>query len=171
MNLDDFILQAHPLHPSFPFLSAVHKADYLRTYFMHFFGGGYTDIKRTTRSWKDSFETLYENKDIIAIGYEEENSGCIAYEPHKPFYKDLIGNCAYIFRPNTALTLQWYNNMIQLLDKKFPILKENPAKHPYDQEYPIEWNEMLGRIFHNISLSFKDSILKTLPKPIFHSYR
>ena len=41
--LDKYILDKHPLHPSFKYLSQTHKADYLRTYFMRFHGGGYSD--------------------------------------------------------------------------------------------------------------------------------
>ena len=53
--LDKYILQEHPLHQSFNYLSETHKADYLRTYFMRFHGGGYSDIKKTSGSWIDSF--------------------------------------------------------------------------------------------------------------------
>ena len=48
--LNKYILDEHPLHPSFNYLSETHKADYLRTYFMRFHGGGYSDIKKTTES-------------------------------------------------------------------------------------------------------------------------
>ena len=37
--------------------------------------------------------------------------------------------------------------------------------------YPIEWNEMLGRIFHKIIFKYKNKTLNTLPRNIFHSYR
>lgn len=36
-----------PLHPSFDHLSTIHRSDYLRCYFMHVHGGGYTDIKQS----------------------------------------------------------------------------------------------------------------------------
>ena len=47
-NLGDYLLPAYPLHPSYQLLSETHRADYLRTYFMNFYGGGYTDIKEQT---------------------------------------------------------------------------------------------------------------------------
>ena len=37
-NLDDYILDKHPLHPAYKYLSAVHKSDYLRTYLNKKFG-------------------------------------------------------------------------------------------------------------------------------------
>jgi len=46
-----YILEEHPLHPAFQYLSETHKADYLRTYFMNFHGGAYSDIKRQGGSW------------------------------------------------------------------------------------------------------------------------
>jgi hypothetical protein len=45
-NLNQYILPDAPLHPGYKYLSETHKADYLRTYFMHFYGGGYSDIKK-----------------------------------------------------------------------------------------------------------------------------
>jgi hypothetical protein len=44
-NLHEYILKSNPLHPSYGYLSETHKSDYLRTYFMHFHGGGYSDVK------------------------------------------------------------------------------------------------------------------------------
>ena len=49
-NLNDYILPDHPLHES-------HKADYLRTYFMHFHGG-YCDIKDPGADWNNTFNPL-----------------------------------------------------------------------------------------------------------------
>ena len=42
-NLNDFLIE--PLHPAYKYLSLVHRSDYLRAYFMHYHGGGYSDIK------------------------------------------------------------------------------------------------------------------------------
>lgn len=64
-NLKNYILHDYPLHNGYEYLSAVHKADYLRTYFMNFYGGGYSDIKKTTGSWKKSFEDLYNSDNWI----------------------------------------------------------------------------------------------------------
>jgi hypothetical protein len=45
-NLNNWILPEAPLHPAFEYLSFTHKVDYLRTYFMHFYGGGGILISR-----------------------------------------------------------------------------------------------------------------------------
>ena len=173
-NLHEYILANNPLHEAYEYLSETHKADYLRTYFMHFHGGGYSDIKKTTGSWKKSFEDLEQNNYWIC-GYAEIDGG-VAYGPNYDKWKELIGNCAYISKPKTPLTTEWYNEMISLLDTKLPTLKLYPAKYPQDcyseqSEYPIEWNEMLGRIFHKVSYKYKEYLLNTLPISIFHNYR
>jgi len=172
-NLNKYILPDHPLHPAYFFLSETHKADFLRTYFMNFHGGGYSDIKRTTGSWIPAFESL-RTSDKWMCGYAEIPGG-VAYAPHHNKWRELIGNGAYIAKSQTPLTQEWYAAMMALLDTKFEQLKLNPAKGPQDcapgSGYPIEWNEMLGRIFHKVAYKYKDNLLNTLPISIFHNYR
>jgi hypothetical protein len=174
-NLSNYILNDVPLHPAFNYLSETHKADYLRTYFMNFYGGGYSDIKKTTGSWVKSFNELKNSNNYWICGYKEINGG-VAYSPNADKWEELIGNGAYICKPKTPLTEEWYNNMIHLLDTKLEKLKLNPSTNPQDSSesgsgYPIEWNEMLGRIFHNISYKYKEHLLNTLPICIFENYR
>ena len=173
-NLHEYILPEAPLHEAYQYLSETHKADYLRTYFMHFHGGGYSDIKKTTGSWEKSFEDLRQSNCWIS-GYPEVENG-VGYAPHADKWRELIGNCAYICKPKTPLTTEWYNDMIALLDWKLPELKLNPAKHPQDHKnphskYPIGWIEMLGEIFHRVSYKYKEYVLNTLPTSIFRDYR
>ena len=66
--------------------------------------------------------------------------------------------------------------MIAFLDTKLPELKRYPSKHPQDcksntSNYPIEWNEMLGRIFHKVTYKYRNHLLNTLPISIFDNYR
>ena len=179
-NLDKYILNSHPLHESYKYLSETHKSDYLRTYFMHFYGGGYTDIKRQTGSWSESFNKLLENKDIYTIGYTEigpNGVSCVLDNYYKPYWKELIGNGCYIFRPNTPFTKKWYENMITILDKNIDLLRENPGRHPRDciehfewTSYPIKWAQILGDVFHPICYEYKDKLLHGLPIPLFYDY-
>ena len=171
-NLDNYILDDHPLHEAYQYLSETHKADYLRTYFMNFHGGGYSDIKKTTGSWLDSFQKL-EESDRWIIGYQEIEGGAAIY-PH--LWRDMIGNGAYICKAKTLLTEEWYDEMISLLETKLERLKINPSRCPDDRAengsgYPIEWNEMLGRIFHRLCYKHKEKILNTLPISKFTDYR
>jgi hypothetical protein len=175
-NLQTHLLADVPLHPAYEFLSETHKSDYLRTYFMNFKGGGYSDIKRTTGSWTSSFETLANSPDKWMIGYKEVEGG-VAYGPVSHEWANLIGNCAYICKPHTPLTEEWYSEMIKLLDSKLERLREHPATYPQDNfgtngsVYPMGWNEMLGQIFHRVSYGYKDRLLNTLPSCVFYGYR
>jgi len=171
-ELSKYILPDQPLHEAYNYLSETHKADYLRTYFMNFYGEGYCDIKKTTGSWVDSFNKL-NNSDYWICGYKEIEGG-VAYGPCIDKYNELVGNGSYICKPQTELTKEWYASMIALLDSKLEQLRKNPAKFPQDcsescSGYPIEWNEMLGRIFHKVSYKYKEYILNTLPILDLHS--
>lgn len=175
-GIDKFIIPAFPLHPSFQYLSETHKADYMRTYISHFIGGGYTDIKRQECDWNDSYDILIQDDTLFGIGYPEIGPNGVGYHPVAEHWKKLIGNGAYIFRPGTVFTKQWYEDMIKLLDNKHDALVIHPALHPQDcrdngSEYPIEWNEMLGRIFHRINYLWHPKIKATLIHPQFYNYR
>jgi len=173
-DIPGYILPDHPLHEAYDYLSETHKADYLRTYFMHFHGGGYCDIKQTTGSWLECFRE-FENSDYWICGYKEVPWG-VGYPPNRDKWRELVGNGSYICKPRTGLTQEWYSSMLAFLDTKLDQLKENPACNPYDcaengSGYPIEWNEMLGRIFHKVLYNYKESVLNTLPTLILDNYR
>lgn len=175
-NLDKYILPFAPLHEAYPYLSETHKADYLRTYFMNFHGGGYSDIKQTTGSWKQAFADLVDAPNKWINGYREVEGG-VGFPPAVDHWRELVGNCGYICRPQTPLTNLWYGSMIALLEERLPRLRAHPATHPQDSfgcrgsAYPLEWNEMLGRIFHRVCFSFRDRILQSVPINIFSDYR
>jgi hypothetical protein len=169
-NIYKYIHPNVTLHPAFEYLSETHKSDYLRTYMMHLYGGGYCDIKMTTGDWNSHFDTLLTSPDKWICGYPEEHPDHIACDSVRDKWRSLIGVISFICKPNTPLTDKWYNEMINLLDSKLPYLKENPATYPQDRSetgsnYPLAWNEMLGRIFHCICAEYIDHILPTLPRP------
>jgi hypothetical protein len=170
-NLHHYILPGHPIHPAYELLSETHRADYLRTYFMHFHGGAYSDIKKTTGSWKRAFSDLRGDANYWICGYPEVNGG-VAWRGGD--WTVLIGNGAYISKPNTPLTTEWYDEMVALLDSKLPELRLHPAGHPRDcserSRYPIGWNEMLGRIFHKVATKYKSHLLRSLPVSVFSDY-
>jgi hypothetical protein len=170
-----YILAEHPLHPAYEYLSETHKADYLRTYFMHFYGGGYCDIKKTRGSWVKSFDEL-RRSDAWICGYKEIDGGIWSLSPVADKWSELIGNGAYICKPGTPLTSEWYNEMISLLDKKHGLLILNPSTSPQDCSekgtgYPLGWNELLSRIFHPICYKYKNRLLNTLPGLYCNNYR
>ena len=80
-NLENYIVSGYPLHEGYKYLSEIQKGDYLKCYFMHHYGGGYSDIKqfRPAMSWKPYFDKLNQNNDLYAMGYPEKEPGHVAY--------------------------------------------------------------------------------------------
>jgi len=76
-NLSEFEIATRPIHKGFKYLSSTHKSDYIRSYIMNFYGGGYTDIKRQTSSWTSCFDIL-NNTDFLGCGYREIHPSHIA---------------------------------------------------------------------------------------------
>ena len=174
-TLDSYIVPGHPLHEAYQYLSLHHRSDYLRVYFMHHFGGGYSDIKRTGGSWVKAFDDMDESTGVN--GYQEIHPDHIAYPPHRPLWNILIGNGAFIFKPRTLISEFFYNEVNAVLDSKLSALKRNPAVSPLEGSesgsgYPLEWNELMGRIFHRIQPAFLDRRIKTsVPYPDLDNYR
>jgi hypothetical protein len=182
----DWIHPDYPLHPAYETLSSTHKSDYLRCYLMHHYGGGYTDIKQTCRSWAPFFRNL-EASESIAVGYRELAHGI----PHvageqgdiiRAAHAELIGLCAFIFKRKTILTESWYAETNRLLDLKSEELKHNPAKSPQDQnglllsdgkpsQYPLRWAELLGEILHPLFYAHRAGLLQEPIEPVFFGYR
>lgn len=176
-NYKDYILQIAPLHPAFPYLSQTHKADYLRTYFMHYYGGGYSDIKYTTASWAAAFDEMSapENNKVIC-GYKEIGPHGVPVAELREHWEKLIGGGCYIAKPNTDFTKKWFNRMTEVLDRKLDDIIKNPSRHPQDCSeegggYPLAWQEILGVIFHRVCYEERDKISQSLPILLFHSYR
>lgn len=175
-TIPNYILSEYPLHEGYQYLSETHKADYLRIYFMHHHGGGYSDIKFQTGSWIECFDKL-NNSDNWVCGYKEVPGG-VAEQNRELCDKwyELVGNGAYIFKPYSPITTEYIDQVHIILDSKLEKLKTHPATYPQDcvgsgSGYPIEWNEICGRIFHRVAYKYKDKVMNTLPTPLFHSYR
>jgi hypothetical protein len=178
---------AYPLHPLFNLLSAVHKCDYLRCYLLHVFGGGYADVKHTARNWNPFFEQV-ERSAAFGAGYTEVGAhgvarvgGALELEMQQNYTK-VIGLCAMIFRPQTDFTALWYQQLHALIDSRADALLAHPARHPQDRlgaaftdgsvsEYPFEWTEVGGNIFHPIAYRHSEWILQLDMAPSFENYR
>lgn len=174
-TLDKYILPQHPLHEAYHYLSETQKSDYLRTYFMHFYGHGYSDIKRQSGSWLPAFKAFYES-DAYVSGYPESCEDDIGYRPVREHWRELVGCGAYICRPQTPYTTKWYGEMMDLMDRKVDELRQNPARFPQDCKeagtgYPLEWSEPHGRIFHKVCYEFRNRVQQNVPKIICTDYR
>lgn len=178
-KLNDFILNDFPLHKAYPYLSLVQKSDYLRSYFMHHFGGGYTDIKFFKHSWEPAFKKLETNPHKWLAGYREIGARAVAKvggnvgNDLKKYWHILLGNGSFICRPYTPFTHEWYNELHKRMDYYHDDLFKNPGdafgKNP---GYPIPWANIMGYIFHPLCLKYHKRLLysrklKFVPK----SYR
>lgn len=178
-NLPDFILPEHPLHKSYKYLSFVHKADYLRCYLMHHYGGGYTDIKVLNNSWKKPFELLDSSPKKWVVGYHEIGKRGVALvegnmgDDLRKQWHILVGNCSFICRPYTPFTHEWYGELLKRMDFFYDDLANNPGNAlGSNPGYPIPWDYILGQIFHPLCLKYNSRLLyskKLKFKPI--SYR
>ena len=171
-NLEAYILPEHPLHSAYDNLSLVHKSDYLRCYFMHFYGGGYSDIKPNYNNWERSFDNIIaENKWLL--GYSElDGTGTgrgqgIIDNDLQYYYKSCIGTGGFICRSNTRFTTEWYMELLKRMDRH----QEELQKFPGDIKgrnfgYPIGLLVILSQIFAPLCLKFKDQLIyddTTLP--------
>lgn len=178
-NLDEYILPNYPLHKAFNNLSLVHRSDYLRCYFMHHYGGGYSDVKECTKSWKKAFDKLEARKDAYILGYTELSKRTVAKLPNKlgadlrKFYSYIIGNCAYICVPYTPFTYEWYYELHNRMDNYAEELAKNKGNIMGDNDgYPIPWTGILGDIYHPLCLKYNKNIIHdNTICPSFSDYR
>lgn len=178
-NLMDFVRPENPLHPAYEYLSLVHRSDYLRCYFMHHYGGGYSDIKEPHGAWLPAIEMMQCSSASYGLGYREVSSGMCAQlsgrigRHLRIRYRRLIGMGAFVMRPKTPLTEEWYKEMLSFLDKKSSDLENNPGNVRGDnQGYPIRWTGLLGDILQPICLKYSEHlIIEESVRPSFHDYR
>jgi hypothetical protein len=182
-ELPQWILPHAPLHEAYAYLSAVHRADYLRSYFMHHYGGGYADVKPARGSWKPAFAHIETQPDCWVVGYPELSPDSVANVPDRKLYEELRrcytrlpGNGAYVCRPNTALTAAWTARVHTILDEKAERLRAYPAPHARasqqeDPRYAIRWTEICGDVFHPLCLTHLDRIATKLAPLDFSNYQ
>lgn len=157
-ELDRWVVPSHPLHPAYEHLSPVHRADYLRSYFMHHHGGGYSDVKPQTGSWLPVVEKVLKSSRLYGAGYREIKGGTALLQnnvvlgrtfvlPRKVhpiaakaityamrgLYPAIIGNGSFYFRPGTSFTRRWLAETERRLDILLPMLKKHTWAHPRDR--------------------------------------
>lgn len=153
-DIEKKIMREEPLHPAYRYLSAVHKSDYLRCYFMHHFGGGYADIKpySVDNNWSWCFDYINQNPEVEIVGQHEEVGGIAVPSLRTQENADAFVACGWmICRPKSKFTTEWYSRMLRKLDEKFCFLRLHPATDPYGgRGYPLKCAEILGRIYHQV---------------------
>lgn len=158
-NLDEWVVEGHPLHPAYPHLALMHRADYLRAYLMHHHGGGYVDIKRPLHSWHDSYEEMSRDRDAWVTGYTTTHTSWIGKLRGRlgldilVRYRLMFGKCGFLMRSHTPLTAEWLAEVERLLDRRLDELRAAPATWAYGGPgYPLSWHDVLTRVLDPLTL-------------------
>jgi hypothetical protein len=110
---------------------------------MHHYGGGYTDIKRTSRDWTVLFDAL-EASDAHGLGYPEIVVANIGHPLEQELQRNmdkLIGTGAFIFKRRTPFTQDWIADVHKFLDGCLPFFQRSAT-------YPVGYDAMMGDVLH-----------------------
>lgn len=159
------ILPDHPVHPGYQYLADIHKSDYLRSYFLNFYGGGYADIKYFSKenNWKECFDLINSNDSIDIIGSKEGINGTpLKQYNNQNDIKKLLVNGWFIGRPHSKFCEEWYKRVNQHMDQIYEKLKQKPGTEKSslienDPNYALRWAEIQGEIFHQLCYDMFDS--------------
>lgn len=188
-TLETWIDAETPLHPGYRYLSSTHKSDYLRSYFMLKFGGGYCDIKPLRISWSGAFAELSDDT-VAFYGAPEQQPWHVAGTPEmQSNFSTFASNGAFLFRAGTDFAAEWHSRVNAVLDQKFHLLRTNPGTyHPrairkgihgsrwqvwnhISRGYPLEWTQLQGDIFHQLQWERPDDYRLRLPPLAYTKYR
>ena len=185
-NIDEYLLEEDPLHEGFDLLSLTHKSDYLRSYFIYHYGGGYSDIKGYNYSWLPFFQQLDES-DKQFIGAQEQSPDHIASENFlvRNYYENLASVRCFIFKPKTEFAKEWKKLTNEKMDEVLLGLQaQDGSYHPravtggafqdegdFPTLYPLWWNELLGQILHQLQYENLDSFMLGMPNQFVFNYR
>jgi len=164
-NIHEYVLDNHPLHPAYQYLSTVHKSDYLRSYLMYHYGGGYSDVKYTNINWEEGFDKIDKNDNIMMVGIK--TSFGHTYAGIEEWSEDTKNNiilnigklCVmgwFICRPKSPIVIEWYNELNRRLDIYLPKLIINPSKFTRECFIPS-----LGHAYDGPSWELKTKKIRT----------
>ena len=190
-SLERWVSTDRPLHPAYEFLSSTHRSDYLRSYFMYHFGGGYADIKPFRWNWRPFFDELErDSDDVDFFGSPEQSKESVAGGTEvQVHWRSLVSNCAFVFKPQTKFAAEWRQRVHQALDGHLAALRLHPGTyhpravasgiHSYGwldlrrgpRGYPLRWAEIQGEIFHKLQIERLGAFRAALPPLDFGRYR
>lgn len=133
------------LHPSYEYMSYVHKADYLRCVLLHEYGGIYLDMDTICfKSLENYFKKIAEND---VVGYDGSRWG------------ELWGVSAMgPYRPHSVFTTMWKNALFKKLDSNFSQLKEYRSNNKSLKKDSLPWSSILRDIVLPLSHELKNKI-------------
>lgn len=165
-NLSDLLVAGEPLHPAYEHLSLIHRSDYLSCYALHFHGGGYADLKRATSSWEGVFARM-DASDAWMAGYRVPVRLMTPNMPDprlerlmRRFSEQRLGQTAYIARPQTPLTSEWWRWLNLNLDRTMDALRRNSGNERGDNPgYPLHLNEILAQIIDPLQVKYRHHLM------------
>lgn len=168
-NLNDYVLDGHPLHRAYEGLAFVHRADYLRCYFLNFHGGGYADIKPFAHSWSRAFQRL-DTSEAWMIGYRNPSRLMTPNLADRRMERLMVrtsdirlGQSAYVVRPQTPITEEWWrevNRRITAVQEQLDRESPGPARHDtLPRSYPLHWNGLLAQILDPLTVKYRSHLL------------
>lgn len=165
-RLPDFVLSDHPLHPAYQFLSLNHRSDYLRAYFLHYYGGGYSDIKTLVAPWAPALRRLGETpgKWVAATPLSDpkwagDPAGRLGVHVRR-YYERVASGTTCAARRGNPLTAEWLRELDRLLDYAGPALVESPGgMWGEEPSYPLAWMALQGNVFQPLCLKYQDHLI------------
>lgn len=188
-TLTDWVIPDEPLHPAFPSLSATHKSDYLRSYFMYHYGGGYADIKPLTFDWRPHFSTLLVDTVDFYGAPECRPSDIAGTRDMMRHYGSFVSNGAFLFKRHSSFAQEWRTRVNGVLDTNLDRLERHPGTYharattwgAHDvglrlweripRGYPLRWTQLQGQVFHQLQWERPHSYRPALPRLAFGDYR
>lgn len=167
-NLHEWVVDGHPLHPSYENLALIHRSDYLRCYLMHHHGGGYCDIKQPLHTWEGVFDRFDRSPGLWWAGVSDLAPWSVAQvegrlgEDLRRHYAKLTVTSCMIARPSTPLTAELLSEVERRLDALAPALAETPGG-VFD-EVPgyteiVKWTSLLGDVLHPLQQKYRRHVV------------
>lgn len=169
-NLERYLMPEVPLHPIYPYLSLVHRSDYLRGYLIHHHGGAWADLKVQRGSLAQAIEALNDEASLWVVGASIPGlpraipGESLVERDCRRNYRLLVHGAAFAARARTPLTTAWQAEVHSRADHYF----EEARRHPggvwglrpglADSQYPIPWNALQAFIFEPLSLKYHQHV-------------
>lgn len=148
------------LHKGFGYLSSIHQSDYLRSYFMNFFGGGYSDIKKGHKNWTSCISKILANPNLDCCGMPELKGGIAYPGGHgRMFFRDYYplegGNYSEYQKLNDG---QLDAKLATLLNKNVSVLISNQAFYcKPGTPFTKKWYELVQKTMDNVFIPLKNN--------------
>ena len=178
-SLPEWILDTHPIHPSYQHLSLNHRSDYLRAYLLHHHGGAYLDIKRGYGDVRAGMDALQSASDKWVAGYRELGADSVSTAPGtirtalRRHHGMLLGNGAFAVRPRTPFTTEWLTEVHRRMHGWAAGLARAPGNtFGTNDGYLVPRTAVQGDVFHPLCLKYADRLMfNERFRPSFENYR